>query len=223
MKAPLILRTLALLLFRRKGKAPSTPLPSASSTGHRGDTNYRSAAIGGASADPIQKDQRPGLPSLPAETTAPRNRRHIPLEEIIDRQFRAKWFLEYNHSLLFARPEDLSPLDVAYLQRRGDGQPVQGLGHTPRPTAAAPSSSVSGRQTSSGGSTDRLLSREGGIPFEDFAIPGPLNQARPEDLAHAFRTATAHLPQPPAPKVPDCMFMARIRRDEEDARITLSH
>jgi len=58
---------------------------------------------------------------------------------------------------------------------------------------------------------------------EDFATPGPLNQARPADLEQAFRSATAHLPQLPVSKVSDCMFMARIRRDEEDARITLSH
>jgi hypothetical protein len=45
---------------------------------------------------------------------------------------------------------------------------------------------------------------------EDFATPGPLNQADPMALEAAFRTATAHLPQMPAPKRPDCMFMASL-------------
>ncbi len=47
-------------------------------------------------------------------------------------------------------------------------------------------------------------------PFQDFATPTAGNQARPEDLERAYRKVTAHLPQIPAAKAPDCMFMAAL-------------
>lgn len=63
--------------------------------------------------------------SLP-ETPAPTKRKHMPLEELLARQFRAKWLLQYEHSLFLTPQEDLSPLDLAYL--------AQTTPQTPAPT-----------------------------------------------------------------------------------------
>lgn len=105
-------------LSRKTETAPSAPAPSASTSYPRAGATTPLATSEPTVEDPsLAEPPRQDHPGTPQETPAPQNRRHIPLEEIIAMQVRAKWLLEYHQSLLTARPQDLSPLDVAYIQQ----------------------------------------------------------------------------------------------------------